>query len=46
MESNIWKFFLENATAWDVKLFCEMTDSCLVIFNKDNMRIEKEYGHG
>ena len=43
MESNIWKFFLENAPIGDVKLFCELTDSCLVIYSRDNMRIDKEY---
>lgn len=44
MVENIWKFFLEKATIEDIKRFCEENGYCLVIFDSQNYRLEKEFG--
>ena len=43
MTENVFKFFLEKATAEDVKRFCELNGYCLVIFSSNDFRLEKEH---
>lgn len=43
MTDNVFKFFLEKATAEDVKRFCEINGYCLVIFNNHEMTLKKEH---
>lgn len=43
MTENVFKFFLNKATAEDVKNFCELNGYCLVIFSSNDFRLEKDH---
>lgn len=42
MNDNMYKFFLENASIFDLKKYCETTGYRLVIFNEREYILQKE----
>ena len=38
---NLQKFFIEKASVFDIKMFCEMNNYSLVIFDTQNYRFEQ-----
>lgn len=43
MTNNVFKFFIEKATAEDVKKFCELNGYRLVIFNEHEFALERDH---
>ena len=43
MTENVFKFFLNKATAEDVKNFCELNGYCLVIFNEHEFALKRDH---
>ncbi len=38
---SLQKFFIEKASVFDIKMFCEMNNYSLVIFDTQNYRLEQ-----
>lgn len=43
MTNNVFKFFIENAPAEDIKRFCELNGYYLVIINDHEFALKKEH---